>query len=1109
VDTVKLQYPPHLNIFVKKGCDYMGVVNSPSQLNMFNSHRTLESINPNFTYETPIYSVVNAMKYDNAEYTIYVESVGRTDLYFGLEDNINAFWMAYPESGTCRIKITTYYNGDNKKVRVVECKCESGRTYVNTFTQKNGMVYDGQYKSIPRYGRPVVGGRFDGDIITLEDIEYLVNYAHDPSKIYECIDFDSGDGLTENPNIKSANHRDLVLTTIYGVGENDVNHADIVDGMSPASVSVNGIKPSELISKGYILDMAWALAEYGSVKTFGDTSLGDILNKWNDVELAKVFSHALDIRTLPYVMLDALYIHKNSDTFMLSNWLYGMTDKGIFDAHKYIDLYDIIAIYIGSTQWDYTGWEYNGNALPIDGITPIFADPSNKTSIQSDNGVNMYDVRRYFMYRPDADKTSLATTCSTVNPNTYRYGRIKNIGTINCVDILRKWNTHVLYTELKKFCLTDIPFAPIKRAETVCYIDRIPYGGMGNIYDILINIPEYVNISGNINFDEYSKVKIKFMIEADGSTVIDVEGYSNDTAMDDSLEALKYSALSICGFKDKAESIMIDKMWDNVLSEDKESTDYIENTAIKSDIINIPATALDEAPIRELEISGTSIYEDGKITSTTPQLTIMNCGLYIPQDKWKNSDDIIVNEDILSPYSEDCYILYHAEVDNIHANSDNSNYPTYSLKILYHDGSTTHELIDIAETPITHLEYNMPNSEDTMLTSISGLDGYFVLPQDAKKVIVKCKNINLKSINFTTHTENTPISHVNTVQCYDAKSDTITELPTLRGINSISDKIVKRDNVWVNEINIHDCKIHAKKYHKASGTKYVDYSLFVNDRLATIILDKDASTGNTGVFHIGIDSNPLAYTTTANYATCRALTGIINVANRDIKSTNIITDKVIPCGEEVTNGESTVSLNPGEIAVYLHPPIDKAGAYSSPLSQYIVLGDEFIGEGCSFNKYDDGVIPNGSKGASLYDKYGNISSEQCKYVITIAINFKNGSVISDYSPMFDNAVEIDGDDMRYNILRYLESNPIIFQYIPQFSYYNGIGYASHYPISTANGVLDDFIIRDKPLSPAIQDKLNGIKVYSGGALVVTDKNRVGATMKAKYILDLKKYLSAL
>ena len=104
----------------------MGAVNTANSL-YSNSHISLESINPLFDANTPIYLVVDEMKLDNADYDIDVT----------LSAPVSNFWKSYPENGKTHVEIRTKIDNDDKIVRTVTCIIHSKCLKVSHMHQLN------------------------------------------------------------------------------------------------------------------------------------------------------------------------------------------------------------------------------------------------------------------------------------------------------------------------------------------------------------------------------------------------------------------------------------------------------------------------------------------------------------------------------------------------------------------------------------------------------------------------------------------------------------------------------------------------------------------------------------------------------------------------------------------------------------------------------------------------------------------------------------------------------------------------------------------------------------------------------------------------------------
>lgn len=1048
----------------------MGSVNT-GFTNQCNCHRSLTDINTTFDQTTPMYMVVSYMKYDNAEYDIDVTELGTVETRGDWYVHTNAFWMTYPELGHTHVSITTRLDINGKTVRTVRCECESGRIYVNTFTRNN--IYDGGYVGDYASIKPLERGSSG---IFLDSIEYITKHALNPSITHTDL------GISDT-------YFDEILTAVYGAESHYVDGYNISNG-------VNGILPHELISKGYILNFAWYLLSYGTYVTVDGAHTYSVPVQTTET-LKTIYTHSLDIQSIPYVMLTVLYdktkykSYSSLKHYSGCSWFYD-NFGGSNETTEY-DIYDVVSLYIYTSLWSYSGWSCEDTAVrKLPDIVMPENNPANfdnypcwSNSLYIDLSYRLYDIGL---------NINECVSENINNKDTLLHGSNINTNTIEFDSMGLSSSMEAFLYVAKELQADGVPFKPIERIRYSYTIDRIPFGGYGTIREMFKNLPDYVNLTGNLDFDNSSLLTITLELNSD--------------SWDWTMYVHPHTSTSICvNTSDKDKSNMV-SVWDSMPSKTIGVNPLNGTEGFRA----IDSSAFDSAPLMDLAIYGNTVVtgEDSKsytspaeiksvsavIASTGPNILTRNI-LRIPT--WNGSLGSIdpttgaINDSDLefinSGYipianynwsGDNIYLKYHFDVIDLREE--------YVITIAGYDSNYNFTTLLLHQTVTS--EGNLYSANPTQYT-----DGNTaIFTADVSYIRISCKNVKYSDMVIA------PSIATLTKDNVQAGTRCVVNTP-LRSIGNIRDKIYRKNDVWYHQRNILKGKIYLK-----------DNFVYVNDHRCDVVLDENATdlTNDIYVFHIGEIKYSGSFS--ENSQSDPQLIGPINVASRELISPTAITSLTIPSGEEVLTGApllTTTDIPSGQVAIYLHRPF---GDTDQPvmLTKYtenINHNDTYTsGQNCSFDPspYRTTVMPH----VSMYDICNQNLCKQHSQVITVACNFND---INEEITATINQLTFNGGLVA--LKRYLELRPIEFYYCPQFEFnetYNCN--VTEYPLtvkknSTYSNVTD-YIPQDIPLDPVIQAKLNNMRTYADGTIFI-DYGDVAGTATLYYALNPKRYFNDL
>lgn len=447
----------------------MGIVNT-GITKYCNCYRTLESINPLFNADTPIYLVVDEMKMDKAEYDVDVT----------LTAPVAYFWKSYPENGKTHVEITTTTNSEGKYIRTVKCTCESGRVYINTFKLRDDHIYRESYNT---YDTATYRDRG----LYMDSVEYIYKHAVDPK--IKHIDL----GITRT-------YLDDIFDFVYMAESNYGNKFDFR--------GTSLIEPYQLITQDYIFEYARCLCLDNAAASSTDPTILSIPTLTLDQKIT-LLSTCGDVRSIPYLMLNNLY----SDNKFFDSW------TSIYDDGY--NIYDVVLVYELTRKWDYSGWVCSHD-IDVDVHTPINPDETDiaentwvKRGVLCVNAVDTYgsNIRENITNEKNRYDVHYSSENLAFKSGLHDHDNV-DIGITPMVDIIEEIKD--LSTNLS---CKMIPFKPIPTAKKRVIVHKAICGGINTVYDLIRHIPSrFVKIIGDINIAEFDMVALD--ITYDGETNI-------------------------------------------------------------------------------------------------------------------------------------------------------------------------------------------------------------------------------------------------------------------------------------------------------------------------------------------------------------------------------------------------------------------------------------------------------------------------------------------------------------------------------------------------------------------------------------------------------------
>lgn len=1015
-----------------------------------NCYRTLESIHPLFDANTPIYLVVDEMKYDRAEYDVDVT----------LTAPVSKFWKSYPENGKTHVEITTALNTNGNVIRTVTCTCESGRVYRNIFTRKNTKEYNGPFDKAINPSTSVPTGLY------FNDIEIAIKYAIDPKMTHA--DFDI-----------SIAHFNDIIDTLYGADSGyDLGHYVNI------GVKSSGYGPNDLITNDRLFNFAWWLMNHGVAMSEDDSEMSGLIPEISMYDKIQTFSHALDIQTIPYLMM--LYIGcnqraKTSMKSMLDSWL---------PTYPRLDftIYDLISMYIATSQWSYSGWsciELKCENIPCT-IAGIEADSDGLYSSDYNWATgNMCDIIRYRTYAPKPDVHNTCYTNVNIN-NTIILGKAYNTLKIPAGALELYNDVMDMHTIVSSIVDGVVPFKPVDVAKIVFYIDKAPDGGFTKVSDTFIDLPETLCVTSNGDFSSADMIVATLTYNGATSTFeLDVDNVSSNATCECVADIDIRSALDSMPIKS------------------------VSRTTITNDIALSEKIVIDDSPIvtsrgavvpvRQIELVG-NIDENISfiIASGQPKSTSNPSNISFTQPTIRFSNHNMIDSSIV--WETD--LMLDANSGDETAVTDSADLGKYRtsgyIRIPKYNSTNTVAITAVgSDVDMVKYPYILICSYNSAKTLISAIPVTFT-----NSITVKDVNVELGSdaIYFRVCTkfitpENISI-YDNQLTSIMSKSTSV-KLPEMRSIGDISDRLYRNDKGWVLERNVMCATISAMDVDTSATDDPRTYVTF-NDTLCRFIYDIDASTPASGVyvFHIhsaaGESSDNIGYLDTG-----------IPVASSTIYSTTAITDMAIPIGSEVTGGKTPIT-DIGEYAITFQTngtDPNKQTQISATLAD-----DGITASGCKYTYRN--VYRNGLRYDATNDIHGHDSVYHSYKILSIACKLTT-----------------DSDNPITEFLDKLKATPIKIYYAPKFEFNTTYGcYVTPYKVSlthnyfklvinTSNDVsvyITDYIPRDVYLDADTQAALDSLLVYPNGIVTIDYKWYAPCkSVDIKYAIDPTKYLASI
>lgn len=1006
----------------------MGAVNTASS-SYSNSHISLESINPLFDVNTPIYLVVDEMKFDNADYDIDVT----------LSAPVSNFWKSYPENGKTHVEIRTKIDNDDNVVRTVTCTCASGRIYTNVFTKNGTPVYGGWYDETTE----------PSEELFYSDIEKLVSYTLNPTKY----------------RYNRSEHINALLSTVYGV---DVSDLDV-------TTSVNGVTPRELITSGRLFDFIWWLLDKGVKMPSAEQGIDDamsrpvpILNMENKI---KLFSSALDVRFSVYEMFLIL-----CNSYNLINGY--TTDITMYPTIS-ITPGDVVAAYIASRQWNYTGWSCIDESTICMAERCSSCDSIDTADTYSWNTNGMYNTVSYTIY----DTIDGAITNMHLD-------RVVTNGCINtklipfvCPEAIINLKTIAKCYENIGIKYGNLLFRPIEKSKLKIIITKKPYSDKSDIKDIIVS--DNIHFIGDTNIDGYDNVVANIIFDTDrGVMVCETTGTNTISTTINTSVIDKY----LGAFATKSIALGTS---DNTYTGSNAFTYYWGCFGDSSYTIN------DDIGVKlaDLNIYGNSSQSDGgAIYNAYVRVTTSNDNIITNQ-----LDSILSDTEYHGPFGNQ---MYAEDTDDYCINRITENY----IPIPREDGddNTAYKLLVRVETvdnpdkskarlailtlpgttnpdrPEYHDVIPCPFSTDMMSCDIM-MDitigthvKYIYLAYDGN-VITKIKSACI-----------VPASHSFIESRYNRTDDgvSLASIPVLTDSGETDvrykDKLKRNgDGAWVVERRVLASKIHVKSISGYDAYGYTDKAVFVNDAIMNVKCDIASSDPATGkyVFYIGkMYATPEDGTDTTAIGDTPIY--ILNAKSAPTDDARIMSEnatvKYIPVGTSVAD----IEVDDYVIDI----PMATFGTDCVPASiSYIVDAD---GAYIDTLPFTSNVVDSAELG---YDIHGNRATEY--YGANIAVVCQLTANIPDPVAEF---------------ITKLESNPIDFRFAPFFGYNDDGSTVSPYPVTQIceEGYMTtvENISLEVPLGSSLQNQYNSLRSYKNGylGLIIFQTN---AYLEAKYVIS--------
>jgi hypothetical protein len=1008
----------------------MGAVNTASS-SYSNSHISLESINPLFDANTPIYLVVDEMKFDNADYDIDVT----------LFAPVSNFWKSYPENGKTHVEIRTKIDNDDNVVRTVTCTCASGRIYTNVFTKNGTPVYGGWYDETTE----------PSEELFYSDIEKLVSYAVDPTKYRD----------------NRTTHIDALLSTVYGV---DVSDLDI-------TTSVNGVTPRELITSGRLFDFIWWLLDKGVKMPSAEQGVDDAMSKpipiLNMENKIKLFSSALDVRFSVYELFLTLCTN-----YSLIN---GYTPSIDMYSVMSITPGDVVAAYIASRQWKYTGWSCIDESTIFMAERCSSCDSIENGDTYSWNTNGMYNTVSYTIY----DTIDGAVT-------NVHLDRVVTNGCVNtklipfvCPETVVSLKNTAKHYENIGIDYGDLLFRPIDKSKLKIIITKKPYSDKSDIKDIIVS--DNVHFIGDTNIDSYDSVVANIIFDTDrGVMVCETTGTNTIGAMINTSAIDKYLGAFT------TESITLGTP-DNTYTATNGFTYYWGSFG------DNPYTLNDDIGVKlaDLNIYGNS--------SQVGEGTIYNAFVRVI-----TSNDNIITNQLESIRSDTTYygpiinqaMRYAEDTDDYCINRITENY----IPMAREDGdeNTAYRLLVRVETvdnpdkskarlavltlpgtkdpdrPQYHDVIPCPFSTDMMSCDIM-MDitigthvKYIYLAYDGN-VITKIKSACI-----------VPANHNFIESRYNRTDDgvSLASIPVITDSGETDvrykDKLKRNgDGVWVVEKRVLISKIHVKPISGYDAYGYTNKAIFVNDAMMNVKCDIASSDPTTGkyVFYIG------KMYETPEYGTDITAIGDIPIYILNAKSAP--TDDARITSENATVKYIPVGTSVADIEVddyVIDIPMGTLGTECVPANiSYIVTS---VGGYINTIPFTATTIDSAEFG---YDIRGNRVVD-C-YGANIVVVCQLAANTTDPVGAF---------------ITKLESKPIDFRFAPIFGYNDNGGIVSPYPVTQIceEGYVTtvENISLEVPLNSSLQNQYNSLRSYKNGylGLILFHTN---AYLEAKYVIS--------
>lgn len=1003
----------------------MGAVNTTGSI-YSSSHISLENIDPLFNSDTPIYLVVDAMKHDNADFDVDVT----------LAAPVSNFWKSYPENGKTHVEIRTKIDTDDNIVRTVTCTCASGRVYTNIFTKNNSMEYTGRYSdTVP------------AEELYYNDIKTLVSYAVNPS-LYR-------DDRTT--------HFDALMSAVYGV---DVNTSK---SYTDITLGANGIKPHELITSGRLFEFIWWLLEKGVAISDLDTTMSSTIPILSTNDKIALFSNALDVRFSVY----ELFLTLCSKYGLITGHTPSLPMYNIGNITPDI----VVAAYIASTQWKYTGWTcVDESCVNMAERCNSCIDINSAEELYQWNTNGMYNVVTYSLYDTIEGAVTNEHLDIIIGNGSINTKQIP----FNCPDAVISLNNIINQYNTIGISYGDLAFRPIEKSVVKFIIHKKSYAGKGDIKDIIT--ARCVHFIGDTDINYCDTVTANLIFDTnDGFLSCETNGTNIDGVVSTESDIDKYLGAFT------TETITLGTP-DNTSSNIKSAyTYYWFNFGDRPYIHNGDIGA----KIVDLNIYGNSVEgSSGKITDTYVRVVTSNANIIT------NQTDHIVSAPYINPLNNSI-TEFSEDVDTHCINTRTDEYiavprvdgdTNTSFKLLARvetvedpDKTKAHFAILTLPSAIDDMHDVIPcpfdNSREScdivMDITIEPYVKYIYLAYDSN-VITK-----VKSVCIVPATESFVESRYTRVD----GGISLRSIPVLTDEGAYDvrykDKLTKNgDGSWVVEKRILPSKIHVKSIIGNKDDGDTVKAVFVNDAMVDVKCDIASSDPDSGkyIFYLGNIS------AVSEYGNANIEYGVMPIYIFDAKDTPASVARITSRIADIAHLPVGTSIADTEIDDYIIDiPMVMRGTECVPAGiGYIVDTD---GNYVNTSGFTASVVDSPEMG---YDVRGNRVAEG--YGANIAVACSLTANVTDPVEAF---------------IAKLESKPIDFRFAPIYKYNEDGSLSAPYPVTkmTETGYTTSIeeIPLEVPIDAVLQSQYNNLCAYRNGymGLVIFDAN---AYLEAKYIV---------